>query len=66
MEAIITNKIKIEISKIIPNDNSGIILREIIFNTNSIDWYFVAELIKKHLPEKANEIQTILDFKINS
>lgn len=62
---IINNAIKAEVSKIIPNDGNGLFLRKMIFGNPYWDWYFVAQLVKEHFPEKAQNIQRILDYNLS-
>lgn len=63
MKTEIENLIKVELSKLIPDTGTGVLLRKIIFGSE-IDYIFVAKLIQEHFPEKSILIQRILDGNI--
>ena len=61
----IDNLIKVELSKIIPDNGTGQFLRELIFCNKHYNWKVVAELMQKHFPEKKSNIQRILDYNLS-
>jgi len=65
-ENIIDNAIKAKLSKLLPDSNFGVFIRQTIFSITVWNWVIVAKRMQNYFPEEKENIQRILDFNLSN